>query len=409
MVTLRRMVRCFKVKENGATALMFRKMKKTIRIITLTLLFCMSVSLFIGCGKTDDGNANSADNSSSGTVENSSVNFSLGIDSNGLFDGIEALDYVTLPDGYKGFEVSESLLTVSQDEIDEFVETVRQNSGVPREVTDRACEIGDAVNIDYSGTVDGVVFNGGTAEAVDITLGSSGYIDGFDDQVVGHKVGENFDIYVTFPEGYGDATDADGNVIQMSGTDAVFNITLNSISEYVMTDDSVAVYFGDDYTMLDGTKITTIAQIEDYFIERQRYNAIEQEIYYYLVENSEVAELPEDMLELQYEVDRQYVAYSAAQNGYDDVDVFLAAYGYENMDAYIEAIKADVLESVSWSMIVQAIAEQDGYEADDDVMKEFFGSEVDNAVTYYGEGYARQLALNYIVLLDLAMQATITK
>lgn len=80
---------------------------------------------------------------------------------------------------------------------------------------------GDTVVIDYVGKIDGEAFNGGTAENQTLVLGSGQYIDGFEEQIVGHKVGETFDINVTFPDDYG--------VAQYAGKDAVFTVTLDAI------------------------------------------------------------------------------------------------------------------------------------------------------------------------------------
>lgn len=85
----------------------------------------------------------------------------------------------------------------------------------------QTAKLGDTVVIDYVGKIDGVAFDGGTAENQTLTLGSGAYIDGFEDQIVGHHPGETFDINVTFPDDYG-ATD-------LAGKDAVFTITLDSI------------------------------------------------------------------------------------------------------------------------------------------------------------------------------------
>lgn len=85
----------------------------------------------------------------------------------------------------------------------------------------QTAEMGDTVVIDYVGKIDGEAFDGGTAENQTLTLGSGTYIDGFEDQIVGHQVGETFDINVTFPDDYG-ASD-------LAGKDAVFTITLDAI------------------------------------------------------------------------------------------------------------------------------------------------------------------------------------
>lgn len=85
----------------------------------------------------------------------------------------------------------------------------------------RTAKMGDTVVIDYVGKIDGVAFDGGTAENQTLVLGSGTYIDGFEDQIAGHHVGETFDINVTFPDDYGAA--------DLAGKDAVFTITLDSV------------------------------------------------------------------------------------------------------------------------------------------------------------------------------------
>lgn len=82
---------------------------------------------------------------------------------------------------------------------------------------------GDTVNIDYTGTIDGEAFDGGSTDGqgTDLVLGSGTYIDGFEDGIIGHKVGETFDISVTFPENYG--------VDSLNGKDAVFSVTINGV------------------------------------------------------------------------------------------------------------------------------------------------------------------------------------
>ena len=90
------------------------------------------------------------------------------------------------------------------------------------------------MNINYVGSVNNVELTGGSAENYDLTLGSGTFIDGFEDQIIGHKPGETFDVNVTFPDGYSDSTDASGNTVKLSGQKAVFTVTLNYISESVL-------------------------------------------------------------------------------------------------------------------------------------------------------------------------------
>src|SRR5699024_9878611 len=87
----------------------------------------------------------------------------------------------------------------------------------------RAAADGDTVNIDYTGTIDGVAFDGGSATGDSLTLGSGRFIDNFEEQIVGHMPGETFDVTVTFPEDYGNE--------ELNGKEAVFETTLNYIAE----------------------------------------------------------------------------------------------------------------------------------------------------------------------------------
>ena len=90
-------------------------------------------------------------------------------------------------------------------------------SAVNRDYEGDIANYGDTVNINYVGSVNNVEFTGGSAENYDLTLGSGTFIDGFEDQIIGHKPGETFDVNVTFPDGYSDSTDASGNAVKLSG------------------------------------------------------------------------------------------------------------------------------------------------------------------------------------------------
>ena len=131
--------------------------------------------------------------------------------------GIKALDYVTLPEDFGSIALKENDLTPTEDELQQQVDNLLNQYTSSQPVTGRSAQSGDVANIDYTGTVDGVAFTGGTATGYDLTLGSGSFIDGFEDQIIGHNVGDTFDVTVTFPDGYGDSTDAEGNTITLSG------------------------------------------------------------------------------------------------------------------------------------------------------------------------------------------------
>ena len=122
---------------------------------------------------------------------------------------------------YKGMKIQKFEYTVKDEEVDAEVARVQDRNARKVEITDRAAQNGDIVNIDFVGTVDGVKFDGGEAEGFDLTLGSGQFIPGFEDQVVGMNIGEKKDVNVTFPENY--------QAEALKGKPAVFTVTLNKI------------------------------------------------------------------------------------------------------------------------------------------------------------------------------------
>lgn len=124
-------------------------------------------------------------------------------------------------EGYKGIEVTKATIRVTADEIRTEIDRVRERNSRMIDVTDRAAAIGDTANIDYEGSVDGVPFDGGKAEGADLILGSGQFIPGFEDQIVGHNIGDSFDVNVKFPAEY--------HAKDLADKDAVFKCTLNGL------------------------------------------------------------------------------------------------------------------------------------------------------------------------------------
>ncbi len=142
-------------------------------------------------------------------------------------------------DAYKGLKIKKFEYNVTDADVDREANKIAESQATDSEVTDRACKNGDTVNLDFSGSVDGEKFPGGTAEDYDLVLGSGAFIPGFEDAVVGMKKGENKDINVRFPDDY--------QSDNLRGKDAVFNITLNKITEKIypeLTDEFVKGHAG---------------------------------------------------------------------------------------------------------------------------------------------------------------------
>lgn len=129
---------------------------------------------------------------------------------------------VTLGD-YKGIKLDKVEYNVTVDDVQAEIDRARKQAGRRVEVIDRAVENGDIVNLDYSGSADGVKFDGGTAQGQELVIGSGSFIPGFEDGMVGMNVGETKDITVKFPENY--------HAENLAGKDAVFTVTVNKIEK----------------------------------------------------------------------------------------------------------------------------------------------------------------------------------
>ena len=122
---------------------------------------------------------------------------------------------------YKGMKIKEFAYNVEDADVDKEIERLLDRNARKIEVSDRPCQNGDTVNIDFVGTIDGVKFDGGEAAGFDLTLGSGQFIPGFQDQVFGMNVGESRDVNVRFRENY--------QAEELKGKDAVFAVKLNSV------------------------------------------------------------------------------------------------------------------------------------------------------------------------------------
>ncbi len=187
---------------------------------------------------------------------------------------------------YLGIAVEKEDVSVSDEELEAEVARIRERNGRTVEITDRAAENGDTVNFDYAGTVDGVAFDGGTAEKQDLKLGSGQFIPGFEEQVVGHSIGDEFDVNVTFPTEY--------HAADLAGKAAVFHCKLHAIkaTELPALDDEFAKDVS-EFNTLDEYKADLKANI----LKRKEASAdraLEEKLAEALSEKL-VAEIPEPM------------------------------------------------------------------------------------------------------------------
>lgn len=320
------------------------------------------------CSKTDtDAATAETATAETATGETAAIEYDLGLDDDGYFRNVTASKYIKMPKNYEKYTVSKDVYTVTDDAIQKELDAFQNNYNLTTEVTGRAAQNGDVVNIAYEGTVDGVAFTGGTSEDYSLQLGSGTFIDGFEDQIVGHNVGDSFDVTVTFPDGYGSTTDrtTGEQKIELSNKEAVFHVTLNKISEYSMTDADVTSIMSGK-TLQDGTAITTTALLRDYMEENLRLNQVSSDVQQYFLDNMKVKKDITDLVDMNLQTNLNYVKQEAA--AYDmDLETFVQTYSnYSSSEEYSESLRSDAEDGIKLSLAAQYLAEEQGYKPTED-------------------------------------------
>ena len=354
------------------------KAKKNLtRLVALLLVALMVIGMLASCTPN------------SGTT--TGFDYSANLTKDGFFKDITAADYVTLPD-YTAWEMPSYLTVADQEEVDaEIFETLASYTTTEKDETIRELVEGDTVHLDFTGTIDGVEFAGGSTEGAGAyaTIGSGGYIEGFEEQLVGHKPGENFDINVTFPEEYHNE--------DLAGKDAVFNITLNYLCKEVtpeFNDEFVAEYLSDMYSSAAEMK----ADIEKRLIKSQMQNYVWAKLF----DESTVSEYPQAMMDYEKQAQEDYLNNMASMYGMTAEDLVVMQ-GAESMEDYLTQMEPSFQETIKMQLVVQAICEKDGLSVTEDDLKEYFmtyyGTEDYSAYeTAYGLPYLKSLIVNEVVL-----------
>ena len=356
-----------------------------------------------GCGASSSSSqaTSSAALGPAANYDYQNFTYSQGLTAEGRWEGVRALDYVTLPEDFAAIPLKKADIEPTEEDIQSLWDNLLESNRIQQPVTGRAAEEGDIANIDYSGTVDGVVFTGGTAEGYDLTLGSGTFIPGFEDQIMGHNIGDSFDVTVTFPEDYGDSTDEAGNTITLSGKEAVFRVTLNSLAVSVLpeaTDAWVEENFG------ASNDLHTVAELDQYFHDNLYTSNLTNAVVDYLTENSQVSSIPDVVRNYQVCSQLSYYNSYASMFGYETLDEFLSGFmGYDNADALLADTEQDVLNSCNQLLIFQAVAESLDL-APTDAELEAYASYTESM----GEGYVHLLALQDRVLATLRDGAAIS-
>ena len=271
-------------------------------------------------------------------------------------------------EGYKGIAVEKKIAKVTEEEVDARILSVRERNSRSSDVTDRAAKEGDIAVIDYLGTVDGVAFDGGAGNNYELKLGSNTFIPGFEDQVAGHSIGDEFDVNVTFPEDY--------HAEELKGKAAVFACKLNGIKENMLPE-------ADDEFAKDVSEFDTFAEYKadvEKSMKEQAEAAAEGEMSDKLFEalaDKLEADIPEAMFENETEQQVRDFEYRLRSNGLD-LNTYLK---YTGMT--LEGIKADMRpraeKQVKTRLALEKIAELENITVSDE--------EIENEIKRIADAY----------------------
>ncbi len=260
---------------------------------------------------------------------------------------------------YLGIEAEKVVNAVTDEDVDKEIERLREKNVRIIDVDDRPAQDGDIVVIDFEGFKDGVAFEGGKAEKFELTLGSGQFIPGFEEKVVGHSIGEEFDIDVTFPEDY--------NSEELKGAACVFKIKLHEIKGKELPEfDDDFVKDTSEFDTVDEFKADIKTKLEKE-AEEKADSEFEQKIFDKVIENME-AEVPDCMYESRAREMAQELQGRLSSQGIS-FDMYCQITG-QKPDDIIKTFKTQAEPQVKLRLALEKIVELENITATDEEAEE---------------------------------------
>ena len=350
-------------------------MKNTKRFLSLALIATMALSLLAGCFSNKDA------------TDYTAFSHSDGIDENGFWEGIKALDHIEIFD-YRAMPFPDDIHEVSDADLQAAINDILTDFPLVEKVMDRALVDGDTVNIDYVGSIDGVEFENGSTNGMgtDVTIGLTSYIDDFLEQLIGQRPGQTVNVEVTFPDDYHEQS--------LQGKDAVFVTTIN----YIVEDGEMTNSFVEE-NLAPIYGWTTIAEMEAGLVSQLQEDAVWQYIQHYFTTEVTIKSVPDELVK--YQEKAMLNSYQQYANLNDmKLEEFLNAYvGVANVNELLAATSEDNLHAATYYLVVQAVAEDAGISVNDEDVAHFFDKYIgtDDYSVYeeqYGLPYLKQSALS---------------
>ena len=289
--------------------------------------------------------------------------------------------------GYKGLKVEKVKAAVTADEINKEVAAVAERNARMITVEDRAAKMDDTVVIDFEGFVDGVAFEGGKGDSYSLGLGSGSFIPGFEDQIVGHNAGDEFDVNVTFPAEY--------QAKELAGKPAVFKVKLNEIKvkELPALDDEFAKEISEFESLADYK-----ADIKAKLTETKKANAEKEKqakAVAKAVENATM-DIPQAMIKTQADRMAEDFAQRLQQQGLS-FEMYMQYTG-STVAKFMESLMPEAEARIKNSLVLEAIAKAENikvsdkdFEAELEKMAAMYQMEVDKLKEFMGDAEAEQI------------------
>ena len=268
---------------------------------------------------------------------------------------------------YKGLKAEKLVVKVTPEEVEAEINSMAERNARMVSVEDRAAENGDTVIIDFEGFTDGKAFDGGKAEGHSLTLGSGQFIPGFEDQIVGKNIGDEFDVNVTFPEDYG--------AKELAGKEAVFKVKLHEIKvrELPAVDDEFAKDVS-EFETLDELK----ADLEKKALERKTKaadEAVENDLVQQIVDSIK-GEIPEAMFENRLEQMTEDYAYRLQSQGLS-LETYLK-YTNSTIDEFKKSFRPQAEGQVKFRLALEKIVELENITPNDEELEAEFAKLAEN-------------------------------
>lgn len=273
---------------------------------------------------------------------------------------------------------------MSHEEVEQQVETNLNNNDKSEEIKEGTVENGDVANIDYEGKLNGKAFDGGTAKGYDLTIGSGSFIDGFEDGLIGKKIGDTVDLNLTFPKDYS-STD-------LAGKEVVFTVKINSVKRAPkLTDELAAEISNNEYKTAEAYNNYIKEDLEKTKKENQ-HNQELNDLVALAYQNATVNDYPQEMIDYQLEQVTSYYKSYADQYGMEYADFLKQQVGMTE-EEFVKKMTETVKQSLGQEMVLRAIAETEGVEISDEKFQEkaseyaaqMGSTDVDAFISQYGK------------------------